>query len=125
MYLIDTHILLWWLTDPSQLSPSAMKIIQDARNEVYVSAASIWEIAIKSRLGKLSVPDDLMEVLEKESIQVLSINEHHAWRTSLLPNHHKDPFDHMIIAQAQQSQMALISRDKKFERYDLPKLIIG
>src|SRR5438552_10823375 len=98
--LLDTHVLLWWLDDPKQLSRQAKKAIQDGANSVYVSAAVAWEIAIKKALGKLDAPDDLEDVLAANRFLSLPITIPHALAVLALPNHHLDPFDRILIAQA-------------------------
>jgi PIN domain nuclease of toxin-antitoxin system len=98
--LLDTHVLLWWLCHPGQLSRHAKKAIQDGSNRVYVSAAVAWEIAIKKSLGKLSVPDDLEEMMDANRFITLPITIPHALAVLTLPDHHRDPFDRMLVAQA-------------------------
>src|SRR3954464_6378048 len=98
--LVDTHALLWWLTDDPALSAAARAAIADPENEPAVSAASIWEIAIKRSIGKLSAPDDLPKTIIAEGFTMLPIDAEHAWRVRELPLHHRDPFDRLLIAQA-------------------------
>lgn len=124
MYIIDTHILLWWLEDPAQLSEEAQAIIGNPDNIIWVSVASIWEISIKVKLGKLEIPDNLLEMIKENNFRVLEIKAEHAQRSGQLPDHHKDPFDHLLMAQALEEGLTLISRDAKFTNYDVP-LIIG
>jgi PIN domain nuclease of toxin-antitoxin system len=100
--LLDTHTLLWWLSDDPSLSNRARSVISQTRNVGIVSAASAWEIATKVRLGKLSsaaeLTADFVAYLELEGFELLSISSDHAIRAGLLPGPHKDPFDRMLIA---------------------------
>ncbi len=98
--LLDTHVLLWWLADPGELSRPARRAIQDGANRIYVSAAVAWEIAIKKGIGKLDAPDELEEMLEANRFLELPITNPHALALRALPNLHRDPFDRILIAQA-------------------------
>ena len=121
--LLDTHAFLWWISGDDRLSADATRTIADARNELFVSAASIWEIAIKARLGRLSIPGDPGQFiggqLVENSFRGLPILAGHALRLCALPDHHRDPFDRMLVAQAQVEKLALISRDAHVSRYDV------
>ena len=99
-YILDTHILLWWFTDPSKLSPKAQMIIEDRNKLVFVSSVSTWEIIIKKSLGKLEVPSKIFSLIEKESFQELPVTISHTKELEKLPRHHNDPFDRLLIAQA-------------------------
>jgi PIN domain nuclease of toxin-antitoxin system len=110
-FLLDTHVFLWWLDDPGQLSGAARAAIGDGRNAIYVSAAVAWEIAIKKALGKLDAPDDLEEVMAANRFLPLPVTISHALGILALPHHHRDPFDRILIAQAQQEDLTFISRD--------------
>lgn len=116
--LLDTHALLWWLAD-EQLTAEARAAIADPKNAVAVSAASAWEISIKKALGKLAAPDDLDEQVRACDFAALPISISHAMTAGQLPRHHDDPFDRMLIAQAQLEQMTVITRDKRFGDYDV------
>src|SRR3954454_21865459 len=111
--LLDTHTLLWWLSDDPALSKAARKMIAETKNVIFVSAASAWEVAIKVRLGKLPTAADLVadfaRHLQQEGFETLAISGEHAIRAGLLPGPHKDPFDRMLIAQAQAENMPIIS----------------
>jgi PIN domain nuclease of toxin-antitoxin system len=124
--LLDTHALLWWLSDDPALTKSARKAIGETRNTVYVSAASAWEIATKVRLGKLPTAVDLASdfagVLDRERFQTLPISAEHAVRAGLLPGSHKDPFDRMLIAQAQTENMPIVSNETLFDSYGLRRI---
>jgi len=93
--LLDTHALLWWLSDDAQLGKETRGAISNPRNQVYVSAASTWEISIKKTIGKLSAPDDMDAIVEDEGFDKLPITLFHGEQAGLLPEHHKDPFDRM------------------------------
>ena len=117
--LLDTHALIWWLADDPTLFESAKKAISNPDNLIFVSAASAWEIAIKKSLGKLDTPDDLEAQISKHDFQPLPINITHGIAVGKLPWYHKDPFDRIIIAQAICESMTIITRDKKFNSYDV------
>jgi len=118
-YLIDTHVLIWWLERSDKLSGKVMEIIGSNENQIVVSVVSIWEISIKTRLGKLETPDDLMEMISIESFEVLDIKSAHALQVKELPLHHHDPFDHLLIAQSIQENLPMITRDKYFDSYEI------
>jgi len=124
--LLDTHALLWWLSDDPQLTRPARKIIADTNNLLLVSAASAWEIATKVRLGKLPTAADLADDFaghpEREGFQMLSISWDHAIRAGLLAGPHKDPFDRMLIAQAQAENIPILSNDSQFDTYGVRRL---
>ena len=117
--LLDTHALIWWLKKDPNLFQGAKKAISNPDNLVFISAASAWEIAIKKSLGKLDVPDDLEIQIEKHNFQSLPITITHGVAVGKLPWHHKDPFDRIIIAQAICESMTIITRDKKFNYYNV------
>lgn len=121
-YLLDTHAVLWWLSDPSKLSNDAREAIAAGRNPVYLSSAAAWEMAIKKALGRLDIPGNLEEVLVKDHIDVLPITLPHALAVADLPLHHQDPFDRMQIAQARLENLVLITRDPKIAEYDVDLL---
>jgi PIN domain nuclease of toxin-antitoxin system len=115
--LLDTHVLLWWLADSNELSATHRAAIADPRNGVWVSAASVWEIAIKKRLGKLDAPGDLLEVLPASGFEQLAIRWEHAEALTRLPDHHRDPFDRILIAQAITERLTFATRDPMAEGY--------
>jgi PIN domain nuclease of toxin-antitoxin system len=119
--LLDTHTFLWWIANDPQLSLSAKQIMEDANTEPLLSAVSGWEIAIKSRLGKLKLPADLQgfiaEQLRVNAIQVLPIQMSHALHVFTLPDHHRDPFDRMLVAQSQLEQLPILTCDPQIARY--------
>ena len=118
--LLDTHVLLWWLADDAGLEHETRSAIEDASNIIHVSAASAWEISIKKALGKLDAPDDLQAALIASQFQPLPISILHATRDGQLPRHHDDPFDRMLIAQAQAEQLTLVTHDTMFRSYEVP-----
>jgi len=124
--LIDSHVLLWWLADDPSLPASARKYLARAGNRVLVSSASAWEIAIKFRIGKLPHAGDLLAdfagYLARERFEILAISGEHAIRAGLLPGPHKDPFDRMLIAQAQAENLSIISNDVAFDHYGVRRL---
>ena len=117
--LLDTHVVLWWLTDDETLSAQVKESI-DTESEVFVSAASVWEIAIKQALGKLTGPPDLLDVLDRSGLLELPIRSRHAAEAACLPPLHRDPFDRMLVAQARREGLTLLSRDPHLQRYDVP-----
>jgi PIN domain nuclease of toxin-antitoxin system len=114
--ILDTHLLLWALSDPKRVGREGLALID--RAEVYVSAASIWEISIKSALGKLKVnPDAVLKAIEPAGFSMLSIKGEHAARVFDLGMHHHDPFDRLLVAQAQLESMTLLSNDAALGAY--------
>ena len=121
--LLDTHALLWWLTDDQALGEKARAHIADTGNEIVVSAASMWEIAIKQRLGKI---DAEIAEIEKEIAQQglvrLGIEADHLIELTSLPDHHRDPFDRMLVAQARAEDMPLMTADKQIAAYSADRI---
>ena len=121
--LLDTHALVWALSAPQQLPVSLRRAIQAAENDVYASLASAWEIAIKTALGKLEFDlRSLERSLVATGIQPLDISLQHTVRVAELPQHHGDPFDRMLVAQAMCESMTLVSRDRALRRYGVKLL---
>jgi PIN domain nuclease of toxin-antitoxin system len=119
MYLLDTHILLWWLANDPRLSKTARICIANPAHKIFVSAVSIWEIAVKKSLGKLSVPDNFIAATAKAGFEALPVTFAHAMRVVSLPLHHNDPFDRLLIAQALEQGFVLITQDEKVHQYPL------
>lgn len=117
--LVDSHVLLWHVLDDPRLGPRPTALIEADDAEVLVSTASLWEIAIKSALGKLEAPDDLPERIEPMGFELLQVTAEHAWRVRSLPRLHGDPFDRLLIAQAQIERMPIVSVDSVFDSYDV------
>jgi PIN domain nuclease of toxin-antitoxin system len=120
--LLDTHILLWWLADDERLLAQAAVAIADPDTEVVVSAASAWEISIKQASGRLDAPDDLLEAVAANHFETLAITVDHAMAAARLPAHHADPFDRMLVAQAQIEGLTLVSVDTRFSDYEVELL---
>jgi PIN domain nuclease of toxin-antitoxin system len=124
--LLDTHALLWWLDGDPRLSETARAAIGEEVNTVYVSAASAWEIATKVRIGKLpgavEVAERLPAILAEQAFATLPIGLEHARRAGLLPGEHRDPFDRMLIAQAQIEDLILVSNESVFDPFGVKRL---
>ncbi len=118
-YLLDTHVLLWWLAEPDRLPTEVRDLIADPSHAVHLSAAAVWEMAIKKSIGRLDMPANLLEVLEQEHIEVLPINAAHALAAAELPLHHADPFDRMQIAQARLEGLTILTHDAAILKYDV------
>jgi PIN domain nuclease of toxin-antitoxin system len=118
--LLDTHVLLWWLDANPTLSEKAKSTIADGNNLVFVSAAVIWEIRIKQALGKLEIPSNFRQVLDRQPFEMLSITAEHAHAVGDLPTHHRDPFDRMLIAQATIEHLTMVTRDTIIKEYKIP-----
>ncbi len=121
--LLDTHVLLWWLDDPGQISREALSAIQNQENTVFVSAATAWEIEIKKALGKLDAPDNLDEVIDDCRFYPLSITIKHALAVRELPLHHRDPFDRMLAAQTKVEGLTIVTRDSDVIQYPVSHLL--
>ena len=121
--LLDTHILLWWLSGSRRLQAAARKTIADSVR-VYVSAATAWEIAIKIALGKLEFRGDMAEQLAMNNLLSLAVTVRHAVTAGALPMHHSDPFDRMLIAQAKIESLTLMTHDARLRGYDAQVLAI-
>lgn len=120
--LLDTHVLLWWFKNDSRISSRAASSLSDQKNTILISAAAAWEIAIKVRLGKMEVGPlvpDLNRYLQEEGFLELPVNIMHAMRVGSLPLHHRDPFDRLLIAQAQVENIPIMTADAGFDRYDV------
>jgi PIN domain nuclease of toxin-antitoxin system len=115
--LVDSHVLLWHVLDDARLGPAPTAAIEGDDAEVFVSTASLWEIAIKSALGKLKAPDDLPEQIEALGFEPMQVTVEHAWHVRTMPRHHGDPFDRLLIAQAQIERMPIVTADPAFEAY--------
>ena len=118
--LLDTHVLLWWLADNARIGPKTVERISDMRNEIFVSAVTSWEIAIKKKIGKLEAPDNIDGIVEDEGFSKLPVTLHHGEIAGGLPLHHKDPFDRMLVAQAKTEALYLLTDDGSIRRYDVP-----
>jgi len=120
--LLDTHVLLWALGDVTRLAPPAREAIEDPANEVFVSAATGWEIGIKAAIGKLDIPDDLDRQIVTAGFQFLPVTFEHGMAVRTLPRHHDDPFDRMLVAQAMAEPLILVTSDQRIARYKVDLL---
>jgi PIN domain nuclease of toxin-antitoxin system len=124
--LLDTQCWLWWFAQPEKLNEDAIKQIADEANEVWFSVASVWEMGIKVAIGKLPLPEQIDDYVSTRMTQLgalsLEIRVSHALRVAALPLHHRDPFDRMLIAQAQIEDMTLVSADSTFNQYEVSLL---
>lgn len=120
--LLDTHAVLWSTGDTDRIPSGVRALIEDRRNDVFVSLVSIWEIRIKTAAGKLALDIDLLRTIEDTELGILPITLEHVERTATLPFHHKDPFDRMLIAQARVEGMTLVTADRMIRHYDVPVL---
>ena len=124
--LLDTHALLWWVDGGGNLSAAQKRAIGRSGNQVFVSVASAWEMAIKASLGKLRlaspVGDYIARHLQANRFQLLDVTLVHAARVEALPYHHRDPFDRLLIAQAKEENLAIISKDRLFARYGVRRV---
>jgi PIN domain nuclease of toxin-antitoxin system len=116
-YLLDTHVVLWWLTEPDKIHTKAKKIIQDRSNEILISSASFWEIAIKKSIGRLTMPHNLLETTAIEGFKVLPIMPEECIGVADLPLLHADPFDRLLVMQAKLYDLVIITRDDKIAEY--------
>ena len=117
--LLDTHALLWWLSDDPTLRTEARSLINDRDNHVAVSAATVWEIAIKTSKGKLRAPDQLERAVLDAGLSPLVVTLSHAERAGKLPRLHNDPFDRLLVAQAQTEHLEILTRDPRLRAYDV------
>lgn len=122
-FLLDSHALMWLLDGSPRLSARLRKRL-DGAEAVVVSAASIWEIAIKRALGRLTIPADFLPTIEASSLVALAVRMEHAELAGGLPLHHGDPFDRMLVAQAMLEGLVLVSADPVMKRYGVPLLTV-
>lgn len=127
--LLDTQCWLWWFAQPERLNQEAIAHIANENNELWLSVASVWEIGIKVTIGKLPLADPLDSYISSRMAQLgaqsLEITASHALQAAALPLHHRDPFDRMLIAQAQMEKMTLMSADSTFNKYDISLIWAG
>ncbi len=117
--LLDTHVLLWALAEPEKLSGPAVDLLEDGDVDLLVSVATIWEIAVKRGSGKLEAVDDLPVHVEAFGVTLMPVNAQVAWSVQRLPPYHGDPFDRLVIAQAKQDALPVVTRDRAFTLYDI------
>lgn len=121
--LLDTHAFLWWVSDDPRLNAAARAAIAQPSTLVFVSAVTAWEISIKSALGKLDAPEDYEVELERHRLRALPIQNAHALAVKHLPLHHQDPFDRLLIAQAQLERLTLVTHDGRIALYEVSTLL--
>lgn len=115
--MLDSNALLWWIEEDGPLADDVRSMIDDAFNEVVVSAATIWELGIKQAKGRLRLPPGLLVQLEAVEIDLLEVTAAHGEAAAALPHHHGDPFDRMLIAQALQADYTIVTADRRFADY--------
>ena len=120
--LLDAHTVIWWITNDPTLSAEARAAIASPSNNVLVSAATIWEIEIKRAIGRLDSPDELLDRVDRAGFAAIPIQPGDASRAARLPAHHGDPFDRMLVAQAERLDAMLVSRDAKLDAYGVNRL---
>jgi len=124
--LLDTHTFLWFISGSDELSEKARELIENENNRVYISAASLWEMAIKVSLQKLALSEPyetlIPEQLAINGVEILGITVAHTTKVTILPFHHRDPFDRLIIAQAMEEQWPIVSVDHVFDDYSVTRI---
>lgn len=121
--LLDSHAFIWAYAQPTELLAPARRAIGDSANDRFVSMAALWEIAIKVSNAKLSIPNGIAAALADLALEVLPISLAHVSRIETLPFHHRDPFDRMMIAQAMEEGLTIVTRDRQFQAYGVPLLM--
>ena len=116
-FLLDTHIFFWWCENNPVLGKKVIPLITNASHEIFVSTASLWELIIKEKIGKLRLPADILQTLERNKFKELSISLSHLATLRELPLHHRDPFDRLLIAQSKSEHIPILTRDKEFGLY--------
>jgi PIN domain nuclease of toxin-antitoxin system len=120
--LLDSNAYIWTITRPSELSATARHAIEDPENQRFVSVASLWEMTIKRSVGKLDLPDNYMDGVDHIAATLLPITVPNLRQVQSLPLHHRDPFDRMMIAQALEEHLTIVTRDRVFKAYGVPLL---
>jgi PIN domain nuclease of toxin-antitoxin system len=124
--LIDSHAIVWWMTDDPRLSPTARRGLGSPQHERFLSLASLWELSLKVAAGRLqgigATIDNLRQACAKQSIQILPITYEHIVRVESLPPHHADPFDRLLVAQALEESLTILTADRALSRYPAPVL---
>lgn len=121
--LLDTHAFIWWANEPEKLSEKVLKACEDEKNDLTLSVVSVWEMQIKIQLGKLHLKHPLKELVSRQqkanNLQILPITLEHVLALEKLPNHHRDPFDRLLIAQSKREKFLLVSKDDVFPQYSV------
>ena len=124
--LLDTHVFIWWDSEPDKLSPKVLDACQDQTNVLVLSVVSVWEIQIKTQLGKLELKMPIANIIDQQrrtnGIEILDVRLQHVLALQALPRHHKDPFDRLLIAQTNAERATLVSHDAKLSHYEVPLL---
>ncbi|HWM62410.1 MAG TPA: type II toxin-antitoxin system VapC family toxin [Solirubrobacterales bacterium] len=115
--LLDTHTVVWTVTEPERVAPETLGLIESSENEVFVSVVSPWELAIKLSRRRIELPEVFYETLRDDQFSLLPVTIHHTEAIASLPHHHRDPFDRMLIAQAQVEGLTLVTSDREIRRY--------
>jgi PIN domain nuclease of toxin-antitoxin system len=127
--LVDTNAWLWMIANPQRLGPTAQELVEDRRNELFLSAVSSWEIVIKQAIGRLDLPAPpetlIPQQMRLSGVKGLPVEHAHALRVGALPPHHRDPFDRLLIAQAQIESLAILTADPVFGRYEVEVVRAG
>lgn len=118
--LLDSHVVVWWSVYPGRLRPATLDAIRAAENEIFLSAASTWELGLKIAKGKLRLPPDYAERLFVHGFEELEVTVAHTTGSAALPSLHGDPFDRLLIAQANAEGLVLVTADREIMRYDVP-----
>ncbi len=121
-FLVDTHIFIWWINGDRRLASSLKRILKDPSNQIYVSIVSALEMAVKKRTGKLKLKTNLKECFQKSRFEMLDLSLVHVLALDRLPLYHKDPFDRILISQAQVENLILVSVDQKIKKYKVKTL---
>ncbi len=124
-YLLDTHTLLWWLTNSDKIGARCREVISNPENDIYVSPISLWEISIKKSIGKLKAPDNMAAICMEKGFLELKISLKDGQAMQTLPCLHKDPFDRMLIVQAINNRLIIITNDKIIKNYEVKTLPAG
>ena len=119
--LLDTHAFIWWASEPKKLSKKALALCQDRKNILFLSVASVWEMQIKIQLGKLKLDESLSNLIEKQKevndLQILPVGLEHVLALEILADHHKDPFDRLLVAQSNLEDLKIVSKDSNITKY--------
>ena len=121
--LLDTHTFVWWVSDVARLTVAARAAIADPRNDVFVSAVTGWEIAVKKAKGRMKAPDNLAAMVDAKGFAHLPLTYHQAEQAANLPMHHRDPFDRFLVAQAQAEGLILVTRDGHIPLYGVRTIV--
>lgn len=123
-YLLDTQIILWWLTEPEKLSDKIRTIIEDRSNSIFLSSVSFWEMAIKQSIGRLIIPKNMIDILALQKFEILPLTAEEGLGVSDLPFIHRDPFDRILVIQAKINNLVLITGDQKITEYPVPTILV-